>query len=182
MNIIPYSKFKHGQRVTCEIEGKKIDDAKIIIDSDGSIFICHKKKCGFITAAKFGYKYSFCIFADKDGVLNNRVTNLKFLPRTKEKIENNPDWFAPYEEKLDLRSPESEKMREEARSKRWGFVPNDSDRYYYHDLYRKTVTYNFWNCNGDNVDYSLWNMGNCHRTEEEALAWGEKYARYFLTE
>lgn len=87
MKTIPYSRFKHGQRVTCEIEGKKIDDAKIIIDSDGSIFICHKKKCGFITAAKFGYKYSFCIFADKDGVLNNRVTNLKFLPRTLDDIE-----------------------------------------------------------------------------------------------
>lgn len=87
MNIIPYSRFKHGQRVTCEIDGKKVDDAKIAIDEYGSIFICQNKIYGCATSAKFGYKCSFCIFADKDGVLNDRVTNLKFLPRTLDDIE-----------------------------------------------------------------------------------------------
>lgn len=183
MKTIPYSRFKHGQRVTCEIEGKKIDDAKIIIDSDGSIFICHKKKCGFITAAKFGYKYSFCIFADKDGVLNNRVTNLKFLPRTKEKIENNPDWFAPYEEKLDLRSPESEKMRGESRATRFDFVPQKGEVYFTYKFFQKSNGLSelfIWG--EDSFDYSDWNNGFVKRTEDECNAHGEKYARYFLTE
>lgn len=100
----------------------------------------------------------------------------------KEAVENRPEVWELQEQKIDLRLHEAEIKREGARSKRWDFIPNDSDRYYYYDLFHKNVTYNFWNCNGDNVDYTLWNMGNCHRTREEALAWGEKYARYFLTE
>ena len=33
-------KFKHGDRVTCEIEGKFIDDARISIDMDGTTYLC----------------------------------------------------------------------------------------------------------------------------------------------
>ena len=32
--------FKHGDRVTCEIEGEYIDDARISIDMDGTIYLC----------------------------------------------------------------------------------------------------------------------------------------------
>ena len=34
------TKFKHGDRVTCEIEGEYIDDARISIDMDGTIYLC----------------------------------------------------------------------------------------------------------------------------------------------
>lgn len=98
----------------------------------------------------------------------------------KEQIENRPTVWELVEDKPDLRSPEAEKVREEARSKRWEFVPKDNDIYY---------MYSFDGCfvcdqimTTSDYHYGRWNMGNCHRTKEEALAWGEKYARYFLTE
>ena len=95
-------------------------------------------------------------------------------------VENRPSVWEIQEDKLDLRSPEAEKMREEARSKRWDFVPKNDDIYYmysfdYCNVCDQTITMSDYH-------YGRWNMGNCHRTEEEALAWGEKYARYFLTE
>lgn len=95
-------------------------------------------------------------------------------------IENRPNFWELQEEKLDLRSPEAEKMREEARSKRWDFVPKNIDKFFFYNVSNNKVVEDVW-CfsSGDTV---FWNMGNCHRTNEEALAWGEKYARYFLTE
>ena len=33
-------KFKHGDRVTCEINGEYIDDARISIDMDGTMYLC----------------------------------------------------------------------------------------------------------------------------------------------
>lgn len=97
-------------------------------------------------------------------------------------IENRPEVWQLQEEKLDLRSPEAEKMREEARAKRWEFVPNMSLGYYSFILGTKTTCSTYWDWDNDEVDLALWGMGNCHRTKEDALAWGEKYARYFLTE
>jgi len=101
----------------------------------------------------------------------------------KEQIENRPTVWELQEDNLDLRSPEAEKMREEARSKRWEFIPKEECLYYVYDLEYITERYiskNSWA--KDTIDFSYWNIGNCHRTAEEALAWGEKYARYFLTE
>lgn len=47
MKTIPYSKFKHGQRVTCEIEGEKIDDARISITRNGDVYLCQNIVQGF---------------------------------------------------------------------------------------------------------------------------------------
>lgn len=58
MNIIPYSKFKHGQRVTCEINGVKIDDAKISIDYTGDVYICQNVSEGAQADDLLGYRYS----------------------------------------------------------------------------------------------------------------------------
>lgn len=90
MRTIPYSKFKHGQRVTCEIDGVKINDAKISIDLDGTVYICQNVKEGSIAENKFDYQYSFSI-ADPiyDLTENARscLQNLKFLPRTLDDLE-----------------------------------------------------------------------------------------------
>ena len=97
-------------------------------------------------------------------------------------VENRPEVWELQEETLDLRSPEAERMREEARSKRWEFIPNTAERYYMSGIKKNGIDWLCWNESGDVIDRSIWSTGNCHRTEEEALAWGEKYARYFLTE
>ena len=100
-----------------------------------------------------------------------------------EQVENRPHIWELIEEKLDLRSPAAERMREEARSKRWEYIPEENDLYYVYDLeFINNVFINKNPWEKDAVDFYYWNTGNCHRTEEEALAWGKKYARYFLTE
>lgn len=53
--------LKHGMKVTCTIEGKKIDDAKISIDKEKNIYICQDHKDGNFTKEKLGYKHSWII-------------------------------------------------------------------------------------------------------------------------
>ena len=70
--------LKHGMKVTCEIEGKEITDAKISKDADGSFFICQDKKRGTGAENKLGYKYSWEIGSESvaDSKLYD-VTNLR---------------------------------------------------------------------------------------------------------
>jgi len=67
-------KFKHNQRVTCEIKGEKITDAKISIDKNGRYFICQNKIEGSDAEDKLGYKHSWWL--DRD-FTSSFVTNLK---------------------------------------------------------------------------------------------------------
>jgi len=67
-------KFKHGEKVTCEIYGEKITDAKISIDKDGTPFICQNIKDGNDAEDKLGYKYSWILRKD---FTHSYVTNLK---------------------------------------------------------------------------------------------------------
>ena len=89
MKTIPYEKFKHGQRVTCEIDGVKIDDAKISIDKDGEVFICQNKYDGDEPEDKLGYKYGWKITYKKVEFFDGKesVKNLQFLPRTLDDLE-----------------------------------------------------------------------------------------------
>ena len=95
-------------------------------------------------------------------------------------VENRPEVWELQEDKLDLRSPEAEKMREEARSRRWEFIPAGGYPYWSYSISSKRA----YDTDESHLTgyYIYWNVGNCHRTKEKALAWGEKYARYFLTE
>ena len=54
--------FKHGERVTCYIQGKFIEDAMVSINETGEVFICQNKKCGQPASDKLGYKCSWAIF------------------------------------------------------------------------------------------------------------------------
>ena len=77
--------FKHGDRVTCEINGTKITDARISIDEDGTPYICQDIKNGNPVDDKLGYKYSWEL--DKD-FTRYSVTNLKLAgPKQLEDIE-----------------------------------------------------------------------------------------------
>lgn len=77
--------FKHGCRVTCEINGTKITDARISIDEDGTPYICQDIKSGNPVDDKLGYKYSWEL--DKD-FTRYSVTNLKLAgPKQLEDIE-----------------------------------------------------------------------------------------------
>ena len=79
-------KLLHGTKVTCEIEGKEITDAKISKDADGSFFICQDKKRGTGAENKLGYKYSWEIgnVESADDLNDSAVTNLKIIGKTKD--------------------------------------------------------------------------------------------------
>lgn len=76
--------FKHNQKVTCEIRGDKITDAKISIDEDETPYICQNEKDGVTADNLLGYKYSWQL--DKD-FTNDNVTNLKPFNKTIRDVE-----------------------------------------------------------------------------------------------
>ena len=57
--VIP---FKHGDSVTCTIEGDIIVDGKISIDADGTIFVCQNKHDGWGANDLLGYDGSWSIY------------------------------------------------------------------------------------------------------------------------
>ena len=70
-------KLIHGMKVTCEICGEKIIDAKISVDVDGKLFICQNKWDGGGVGDKLGYDYSWFIGGNADKLSYPEVTNLK---------------------------------------------------------------------------------------------------------
>ena len=66
--------MKHNQKVTCEINGTKITDARISINKDGSPFICQNEKSGARANNKLGYNYSWMLNKD---FTNINVINLR---------------------------------------------------------------------------------------------------------
>ena len=76
----------HGMRVTCEIAGWEITDAKISKNANGRFYICQNKYPGVVTAEnKLGYKYSWLIYKGSVGDLEaNEVTNLKIVGKHKD--------------------------------------------------------------------------------------------------
>lgn len=67
--------FKHGDRVTCSIEGVKIDDAKISEDDRGNFYICQNKKRGDSANDLLGYDYSWTISIS--GAVNLKHTSIQ---------------------------------------------------------------------------------------------------------
>ena len=59
MKLTKYKDLKHGMYVTCEIGGKKIEDARLSIDEDGRVYICQNEMSGSKGDELFGYKYSW---------------------------------------------------------------------------------------------------------------------------
>ena len=76
--------FKHNQKVVCEIDGKKITDAKISIDKDGTPYICQNEIDGVTADNLLGYKYSWQLNKD---FTDYNVTNLKPLNKTIRYVE-----------------------------------------------------------------------------------------------
>ncbi len=76
--------FKHNQKVTCEINGIKITDARISINEDGTPFICQNKIDGATTDNLLGYKYSWELNKD---FTDSLVTNLKPFNKTIRDVE-----------------------------------------------------------------------------------------------
>lgn len=82
--------FKHGDRVTCEIDGIYINDARISISNelyhrDNKVaFICQNIKDGIEAKEKLGYKYSWKL---DNNFCNIRVKNLCLSEKILDDIE-----------------------------------------------------------------------------------------------
>lgn len=76
--------MKHGDKVTCEIQGTKITDARISINKNGRRYICQNEIDGADAYDKLGYKYSWCF--NKDNPEKDGVTNLKLAHKTLDDI------------------------------------------------------------------------------------------------
>jgi hypothetical protein len=72
-------KFKHGDKVTCTINGVDIKDARISINEDGDTYICQNVKRGNLANDLLGYKYSWVLLADFTSVC---VSNLCLAEKT----------------------------------------------------------------------------------------------------
>ena len=77
-------KFKHGDRVTCEINGEYIDDARVSINASGKTYICQNRQNGINAENKFGYSYSWMV--DKD-FISTGAKNLKLKEKTLDDLE-----------------------------------------------------------------------------------------------
>lgn len=69
--------FKHGDKVTCEIEGRKIKDAKISKDNEysyDSTFICQNIISGSKPIEIFEYKYGWRWDANVENVQPLKIT------------------------------------------------------------------------------------------------------------
>jgi len=78
-------KLLHGMKVTCEIDGTKITDAKISKNVNGRFYICQNKLSGAETKDKLGYSGSWGISeGNLDDLKYHKVTNLKIIGKTKD--------------------------------------------------------------------------------------------------
>ena len=78
MKLEKYEDLVHGMYVTCEIDGKKIEDARLSIDEDGDVHICQNEKNGSKADELFGYTYSWLMVGKNKDIENweGDVTNL----------------------------------------------------------------------------------------------------------
>jgi len=80
-------KLKKGDRVTCEIWGEVIEDAKIQ-EEYGFFYICQNVVAGVDCKDKLGYEHSWYIDSGSDGDIRNYgVTNLKLKNKTLDDLE-----------------------------------------------------------------------------------------------
>ena len=77
------TKFKHGDRVTCEIMGARINDARIVIDGDGRMHVCQNLVSGINILERFGYKYTWVSNMGSGAF----ITNLKLKEKTLDDLE-----------------------------------------------------------------------------------------------
>lgn len=120
---------------------------------------------------------------------------------TREQVEQNPECWQKVEERLvhvfsngsswilhqtkeadRLKGAKDEELAEQKRqesiAKRLDFVPAYGEWHWRWDSYtNEAIRLDFYN--DDNLIVAQWNLGNCHRTKEEAEQWGREYAHYF---
>lgn len=68
----------HGKRITCDIDGVYIDDARISVNEYDTVFVCQNIKGTNSLTEKFGYKYIWVISRNRDEyeIDNRDCTNI----------------------------------------------------------------------------------------------------------
>ena len=70
-----------GKKITCMIEGKFIDDARIQLnEANGKLYICQNQKSGEVCRDMLGYKYSWSLGANAFlYIKGEQVTNIELV-------------------------------------------------------------------------------------------------------
>ena len=98
------TKFKHGDRVTCNISGVKIKDAKISIDMCGDMYLCQNVFLAFDDKADdaLGYLFSFPVTS-----ADSEEYDIKLAEKTLDNLEvgdilvtSAPDFYKGRERKV----------------------------------------------------------------------------------
>ena len=87
MQLTKYSQLKHGMRVRCKINGMQVDDAKLSIDKNGSVYVCQNEEEGTDAEDKLGYLFSY-LFAYKNDTEFGEVEDLESIDKS--------EWQAKY--------------------------------------------------------------------------------------
>jgi hypothetical protein len=84
MKLTKYNQLTHNMKVTCTINGIKIDDAKLSIDRrTGKVFICQDYKRGYNTENKLGYKFSWFLAGRNENIdkWDKNIKNLESVEK-----------------------------------------------------------------------------------------------------
>jgi len=73
--------FESGDFVTCEIDGRKISNARIFVYDENSAFICQNDMDGSISPDMLGFKYAWSINGRSSEVRNLRSAPVEYYPR-----------------------------------------------------------------------------------------------------
>lgn len=68
--LTKYSELQHGMSVTCEIDNKKVDDARLSINSDGRVYVCQNVKEGSDANDNLSYEYGWWLSNEYKNIEN----------------------------------------------------------------------------------------------------------------
>lgn len=96
----------HGRSVTCEIQGEKINDAKICVE-DGVIYVCQNKTYGCYSEDKLGYSYSWNISSNKNNYeeYDRMCKNIELIEENGENMDSAEKVIKELKDRLDSLTP-----------------------------------------------------------------------------
>lgn len=83
-----------GMMITCKISGKYINEARIKLDEYNRVYVCQEHFRGNRISNKFGFKNSWVILTNEDGLLdfiNSEVRNFRKHPNSDKLILKKDD-------------------------------------------------------------------------------------------
>jgi len=112
----------HGRKVSCKLNGKFIDDARISCD-DKHAYLCQNKQDEDLTQEMFEYKYAICLSYCNKGYhehkyedSNGGVTEIQLVEEPKEK-KKNKHFGSNFDDDIDVGNKNDDEYEKEEQGK-----------------------------------------------------------------